>query len=69
MDHQYLKWLQTELSEVFSHILGKEVDLTSEQALRVTLALSSKHRPSSADMKSEIPKKVVVLDHINRLPA
>ena len=69
MDHQHVKRLQTELSEIFSHILGKEVNLTSEQALRVTLTLSPEYRPSSADAKYGIPIEVVVLDHVKRLPA
>tara|TARA_B100000315_G_C14066736_1_gene358743 strand:- start:33 stop:287 length:255 start_codon:yes stop_codon:yes gene_type:complete len=51
MDHQKLTWLQTELSKLFSQLLGEEVELTVAEALQVASALGCTH--------PEIPGKLV----------
>jgi hypothetical protein len=40
MDHRSLSWLQTELSKAFSQIIGKEVNLSPEQALEVVSVMT-----------------------------
>ena len=40
MDHRRLKWLQTELSRVFSRITGEEVEFSAEEALYIVSVLN-----------------------------
>jgi hypothetical protein len=39
MDHMNMKWLQTELSILFSQLTGEGVDLSAEETLHIVLAM------------------------------
>ena len=39
MDHANMKWLQAELSRIFSQLTGEEVDLSTEETLHIVLAM------------------------------